>query len=84
MPELWLVNNFTDEECFNVYFSKARAEEAVRHFKTKWPCGNPRILGQIKEGEAFGEQVIYTGDGAREQDYRCSEAFVERDPMVHV
>ena len=66
--ELWLVNNFCDEECFNIYFSKERAEEAVRYFKSKEPDSNARILGQISEGEAFGEQVIHTA-GGREQDY---------------
>ena len=69
MPELWLVQNCADEECFNIYFSKERAELAIKTFAGNgYPAA--RILGRIREGEAFGEQVINRPDGyaGHEQD----------------
>ena len=63
---LYLVNNWCD--CYNVYFTRERAEKALEILKRNCPVdfscdsnGNGYWITEIKEGEGFGSEVRVDG-----------------------
>ena len=63
--ELWVVSMNAREENYNVYFSKERAQAAVKIMRDRLGEDadhfDPRIVGRVAEGEAFGEEVSVKG-----------------------
>lgn len=70
MQETWIVQMNVHQDNYNVYFSRARAEKAVEIMRERLGDDadhfDPHVIGDVAEGEAFGDDVSV--DGLREYE----------------
>lgn len=70
MASLWLVKN-CNEDCYNVYTSQSRAEEAIEKMRVRFgelaDLYRPYAV-ELQEGQAFGCDVLRPGLREDHQD----------------
>ena len=72
MPEYWVVKNDRQDNCFTIYSSEARADQAVQLMRKRHGAFaddfGPSVIGAMQEGRAFGEGVLRDGLEEHEED----------------